>query len=155
MSNLFPIRDYIAANSDNPDELRARWAAETKLKEKESIPVQTATSTWLETRVATKLAQFVEAREEAAREAKRAKQRADEEMEKLLEKQLGSFVMQVGGHFYTGRAHFSYKGHAYAVYLQDGQFWLDDGKAPERVDNAIPGSFTDRIIHLFAKREDF
>jgi hypothetical protein len=129
MSDLFPIRDFIAANSDNAGELRARWAAEQQSAQprKESIPVNTATSNYLNELVA----EQIEAIDTAARAAKSAADDAERarvkslnaDMKKHFAKLIDKSAATVSG----GELYFDFNGEQYLVCLKNGSFSLQQG----------------------------
>jgi hypothetical protein len=155
MSDLFSVRDVIwqAATESEQEILHKRWQSEQGKPKEEKMNV--ATNNWLEDKVAAQVRKFVDEREQKALEARRAKRENEERLESELRKHLADFIKETGGYFGNGKANFKYRERTYGVFLQDGFFWLWDGSGSEKLDNAIPGTVTDRVIHLLAKREDF
>jgi hypothetical protein len=148
VSDLFPIRDFIAANSDNASELRARWQTESSPPKKEK-PMQTAAKTYLETRVAEKLGELETQRIEGERAEALRKANALKSANDTVRLAFKDLLNRDAASVSDGRLHFTYRGKDYSAFVREGAWYLVDGE--REIKFAGSGPATENLIETLAK----
>jgi hypothetical protein len=124
VSDLFAIRDFIAANSDNAAELRARWQNESAQPEKESKPVTVSTSNFLTELVA----EQVELSDALSRAAKAQADESEririKSLNSELKRHFGKLLDKGVGSVEAGEFRFAHAGTDYSVKMSNGNFVL-------------------------------
>jgi thioesterase domain-containing protein len=143
MSDLFPVRDFIAANSDNPDELRARWAAE-KITPKEETPKMSSN---LLTRLVDEQISAIEAAEAKAESAKREQEtQLIAQKDQLLRKTFSRLIETGEAHVQAGYLYFDHAGRKFRVHREADQ-WMLEGRD---INVPIEGEHADILLKLAA-----
>jgi hypothetical protein len=127
MIDLFPIRDFIAANSDNASELRARWQNDSAQPRKESTPVNTATSNFLSELVSEQIEINDSVTRKAKSEADDAERVRIKSRETDLKRHFAKLIEKGEASVIKGEMYFDYAGSRYIVVLKDGSFRLHIG----------------------------
>ncbi len=149
------VQSMILANSTpaEADALRAKWAAEQNQSaepRKESIPVSTATSNYLDKLVSKRIETIKAERESVAAEAAKTRNRAIELAEQELEKKFADLIRREIATVSDGALHFQSGGESYSVALTGGAYVLSCATIRDTKIEGPSGSPEENLINTLA-----